>query len=166
MIFRLEPPPDPSRPALDPLAVVRAHGLLPLFETAGREACDPTFRPYLAHLPGETDFESVRPRLKKAKIFGTRLELLEERPAYRPLEPLDPELLKRAFTFAALPAARESAKKRPLLLADETKKKKKRAKTASPSSAAAKAKAISKKKSNASAKKKGAAPAAKRKKTK
>ena len=112
-LFRLEPPPSAEQASLDPLDIVRSNGLLHLFETIaqGKDgAGDATFRPYLSHLPGETDFEKVKPRVKKPKIFGNHLELIKPTIKYRPVEPLDQDLLAKAFTFTEL---LEEAKSRP-----------------------------------------------------
>jgi hypothetical protein len=109
-IFRLVGPPDADK-RVDPLDAVRASGVLPLFEEMERTpAPDATLRPYFPRgVPGVADLGALRPRLKKPKIFGVRLERLVAAsrpgapPPHEPGGPLDPSLLREAL------AVRETA---------------------------------------------------------
>lgn len=105
-IIRLVEPPD-ERAALDAVGVVEENQLLVLFRElqADREGPpDETFRPYLKHLPGQPNYAELKPRVKKPKIFGARLERLSE-----DINPssthgaLDDTLLRKAFTFQLPP---------------------------------------------------------------
>ena len=111
-----------------------------LFEEQKQEQ-EKTFKPFIKHLPGEVDYEAIKPRLKKEKLFGTKMELVEEGVKYEKIEPVDQELLKRSLTFQNDPKV--------------VKKKKK---------PAAAATAVKKEGRGAAGKKKGAASAPKRRK--
>jgi hypothetical protein len=83
---------------LDPLSVTRETGLYQLFEEQKVEQ-DETFKPFLSHLPGEIDYATIKPRVKKEKLFGTKMELVTEDVKYEKIEPVDQELLKKSLTF-------------------------------------------------------------------
>ncbi len=110
-IFRLVAPPDASK-RVDPLEAVRASGVLPLFEEMERTpAPDATLRPYFPRgAPALVDLAALRPRLKKPKIFGSRLERLVAAsrpgaaPPHVPSGPLDPALLREALAVREAPA--------------------------------------------------------------
>ncbi len=106
-IFRLVAAPQRSKRArVDPLEAVRASGVLHLFEKMEKTPVpEASLKPYFPRgLPG-IDFASFRPRLKKPKILGTRLERVEA-VGYHKIEPLDPLLLKEALTFKPETTAR------------------------------------------------------------
>ena len=118
VIFRLVAPPEASK-RVDPLEAVRASGVLPLFEEMERTpAPDATLRPYFPRgAPALVDLAALRPRLKKPKIFGTRLERLVAAsrpgapPTHVPSGPLDPALLREALAVRDVPAGSAVARR-------------------------------------------------------
>jgi hypothetical protein len=132
VIFRLVGPPEADK-RVDPLEAVRASGVLPLFEEMERTpAPDATLRPYFPRgVPGVADLAALRPRLKKPKIFGVRLERLVAAskpgapPAHEPSGPLDPSLLREALAVREPAAGSGVVARRPRPAAPAGKRVKK-----------------------------------------